>query len=216
MNDKRNSKAAAPYSRNRILEALGLSACALALGACGANTDEGGTTPPPAGTKAQRVQKSAAGYQTDVEALYIAYFGRPADPGGLANFEAALSAAGAPTDIQGLATAYTTNATVKALIDSFGTSAESAALYGNGDSTAFVKAVFQNVLGRTPATSGLDFWSSAINGGSLTRGDAALSIMAGALNNTSAQGVLDAQLVNNHIAIAGYYTAQVTSQNAVS
>ncbi|HEX8956218.1 MAG TPA: DUF4214 domain-containing protein, partial [Burkholderiaceae bacterium] len=105
---------------------------------------------------------------------------------------------------------------MKTLVDTFGTSSESVALYGTGDSTAFVQAVFQNVLGRAPAASGLAFWSGAIDNGTLSRGDAALSIMAGALSNTSTQGLLDAQLVHNHIVTASYYTAQVVSQNATS
>ncbi|MBV8633375.1 MAG: hypothetical protein JO002_02695, partial [Burkholderiaceae bacterium] len=78
----------ASFPRCVLVEALSLSTCALVLSACGANTADTSTAAPPASTKRQVAQKSAAGYQTAVEALYIAYFGRPADPTGLANFEA--------------------------------------------------------------------------------------------------------------------------------
>jgi hypothetical protein len=155
-------------------------------------------------------------YQTVVQSLYISYFGRPADSVGLANFEAALLADNAPNDIQSLNAAYATNRAAQTLVDSFQTSAESIALYGSGTTTAFVTAIYQNVLDRAPTTAGLNFWVGAINSGQLTEGDAALSIMAGALANNTAQGILDGQLITNRIAVAKYFTSQVNSQNAAS
>jgi len=165
-------------------------------------------------TRGEKVQ--AANYATVVQELYVAYFGRPADPAGLLNFENALLAAGAPTDIQDLANAYATNSSVQALVNSFGNSAESQALYGNGSTTAFVTAVFSNVLGRQPLSSGLNYWVDAITSGTLSQGDAALSIMAGGLTNTSAQGQLDATLINNRLAVAAYFSVQVLDANAVN
>ncbi len=163
-----------------------------------------------------RVSKTGAttpsDYQDVVQDLYIAYFGRPADPNGLANFEAALLATGAPPDLQDLVQAYASNAGVKSLVNSFETSAESLALYGSGSTTSFVQTVFQNVLGRQPAASGLQFWVDAISSGQLTQGDAALSIMAGGTINPTSQGLLDAQLIENRIAAASYFTAQLSAQ----
>ncbi|MBV8633428.1 MAG: DUF4214 domain-containing protein, partial [Burkholderiaceae bacterium] len=157
-----------------------------------------------------KTSSSVAGaYETEVQQLYIAYFGRPADPTGLANFSAALQADNAPTDITGLAQAYGSNPALKSLIDSFGTSAESQALYGSGSTSAFVTAVFQNVLGRAPADAGLNFWTNAITSGSLTQADAALAIMAGAKTNSSAQGQIDAALVANRVSVAQQFTAAV-------
>ncbi len=195
---------------------LFIAACASALVACGGDTSSS-AGPGAQSKQLHRSDKAAASnYSASVQELYVAYFGRPADPAGLANFENELAAANAPTDILGLAQAYATNPRVTALINSFETSPESIALYGNGSTTAFVTSIFQNVLGRTPAASGLSFWVDAINGGSLTQGDAALAIMAGAEKNTTAQGVLDAQLINNRLAVADYFTSQVSAQNIVS
>ncbi|HEY8027256.1 MAG TPA: DUF4214 domain-containing protein, partial [Burkholderiaceae bacterium] len=165
--------------RRALRHVMSVSLCALALSACGDGGNESGNVDVPAKAKALVLQKNAGDYQTAVQELYVSYFGRPADPTGLTNFEMGLFSAGAPTDIQGLTAAYSTSAAVKTLIDSFGTSAESIALYGTGDNIAFVSAVFQNVLGRAPAATGLAFWSGALDNGTLTRGDAALSIMAG-------------------------------------
>jgi len=159
---------------------------------------------------------TASDYRDLVQDLYVAYFGRPADPGGLSNFEAALQAAGAPTNLPGLVGAYATNGTVKSLVDSFGSSKESQNLYGSTSTSGFVTDIFQNVLGRAPQQSGLTFWSNAIASGSVTSGDATLSIMAGAESNTTAQGLLDAQLIANRIAVADSFTTQVTTQNALA
>ncbi len=164
-----------------------------------------------------RVGKEASSpYATEVQELYIAYFGRPADPAGLANFESALAAAGAPTNIESLTAAYASNPALQSLIDSFGASKESQTLYGGGGTQDFVSAVFQHVLGRAPQSDGLAYWSNAIDSGALSKGDAALAIMAGALANSTAQGQTDTQLINNRLAVAAAFTAQVASQGVTS
>jgi sugar lactone lactonase YvrE len=188
----------------------------ITLAACGGNGSGGGQSPGAQTKQSARSEKAlASDYQTIVEQLYVAYFGRPADPGGLVNFENALLAANAPTDIQSFVTGYANSTSIRTLVDSFAASKESQALYGSDSTNAFVSAVFQNVLGRAPQASGLAFWSNAIDNGGLNRGDAALSIMAGALANNSAQGLLDAQLIANRLMAAADFTAQTTSQNAV-
>ncbi|MBV8635079.1 MAG: YHYH protein [Burkholderiaceae bacterium] len=196
--------------------ALALTA-AISLTACSGSVSNGSATSEAKSlTRSVKASSSASAYATVVQQLYVSYFGRPADPAGLTNFEAALQSAGAPTDITALAQAYSSNTAIKSLIDSFGTSTESQNLYGSGTTTAFVTAVFQNVLSRTPATSGLDFWVNAISSGSLSQGDAALAIMSGALTNNTTQGRQDALLINNRLTVAAYFTAQVSAQNATS
>ena len=156
---------------------------------------------------------SASDYSPLVQELYVAYFGRPADYFGLQNFEAALLAASAPTDIAGLVAAYSTNTAVKSLIDSFGTSAESAALYGSGSTESFVTAIFENLLNRAPAVGGLSFWVNAINSGTVTKGDAALAIAAGAQSNTTPQGVIDGQTIANKLAVAANFTTDLAASS---
>jgi len=190
------------------------SLIAFGLAGCGAGSSSGDH---PAASQVRQVTRSlqhqASDYQNVTQALYVAYFGRPADPGGLANFESALMNANAPTDVADLSVAYATNPAIKSLIDSFGASAESAKLYGSGNSSSFVTAVFQNVLGRTPQAAGLAFWSNAIDAGTLSQGDAALAIMAGALTNQSSQGLLDAQLINNRLTVAANFTAALSRED---
>lgn len=144
-------------------------------------------------------------YDPLVQQLYVSYFGRPADTGGLANFKSLLASAGGPSDIQNMDAAYTNDATVRALIDSFGNSAESNALYG-GDTIAFVTAIYTNLLNRAPDPDGLRFWTNAIDGGTLTKARTSFSIMAGALANTTPQGMADAALVRNKVTVASNFT----------
>ncbi len=152
---------------------------------------------------------AASDYAAVTQQLYISYFGRPADTLGAASMQAALNAAGAPTTIAGLNSVYKTNATVKALVDSFGNSAESLALYPGTDAITFVAAIYQNILNRTADIAGLTFWATAIQNGTLTRGAASAAIMAGALANTTAQGVVDAAIVNNKTTVATNFTFNI-------
>ncbi|MDQ1815389.1 Ig-like domain-containing protein [Massilia sp. CCM 9210] len=154
-------------------------------------------------------------YDDVVQALYVAYFGRAADSGGLAAFQSQLGGLKAPLTFSGVTAAYATDTGVHSLIDSFGASTESAALYP-GATSAFVTAVFQNIFGRAPAAAGLSFWTNAIDNAGLSRANASLSIMAGALENSSTQGVLDAKLVNNKIIIASDFTLAIDNPTEVS
>lgn len=153
-------------------------------------------------------------YESVVQALYVGYFGRAADYNGMQSFQQQLSALGAPEDLRGLAEAYSKNSGLRGLIDSFASSAESAALYP-GNTGTFIKALYQNVFGRAPDAGGLAFWSNAIDGGGLSRANASLSIMAGALDNKTAQGMLDAKLVTNKLTAASGFTLMIDTAQEI-
>ncbi len=112
---------------------LPLILAALMLAACGAST-----APAPGPTQTKLLATTVASdYTTIVQQLYVSYFGRPADSGGFANFKTRMAQLQAPTDIQALTGAYKPNTPLGELIDSFGSSDESKALY-SGDTAAFV------------------------------------------------------------------------------
>ncbi len=140
--------------------------------------------------------------------FYIAYFGRPADPAGLNSMVKQLANAQAPSTTNTFVSAYGRDATVTSIIDSFGNSAESAALY-KGGTEAFITAIYSNVLGRAPDAGGLAFWSGAVTKGEISRGQVALNILAGAEVNTSQQGALDAALAGNRMLGAANFTASL-------
>lgn len=148
-------------------------------------------------------------YNDTVQQLYVAYFGRPADVNGLADFKSQLSSLGGPADIQAMDAAYNNNDSIRRLIDSFGTSAESNSLYG-GDTNNFVTSIYRNVLNRAPDPDGFKFWVDAINAGVLTKPRASFSIMAAALVNSTEQGLIDARLVRNKISVASSFTHEIT------
>ncbi|MBV8666507.1 MAG: DUF4214 domain-containing protein [Burkholderiaceae bacterium] len=132
----------------------------------------------------------------------------------MAYWEGVLLASGAPTDLQSLASAYGNNATVKSVIDSFGNSAESISLYGTGNATAFVTAIYNNVLGRAPDQAGLSYWAGLIGTGQMTQAQVAMAILAAAAAEPSSSS--DEQLVNNRLSVANYFSGQLTAQNASS
>ena len=146
----------------------------------------------------------ASDYSNAVQQIYVAYFGRPADAGGLTYYEGLLLNAGAPTDLVSLSQAYSGNAVLKSIIDSFGNSAESAALYP-GDNGTFVLAVYNNLFNRVADDAGKAYWANLIDTGAITRGNAAISIMAGSQGN-------DLTIINNKTLVASDFTAMLTTQ----
>ncbi|XLZ69839.1 DUF4214 domain-containing protein [Massilia sp. SR12] len=182
------------------------------LSACGGSD-------PASSTKqgAQKMRASAdivaVDYGPTTQQLYIAYFGRPADPYGLLHFKAQLEKLQAPLEMPALELAYSSNGEIKQLVNGFATSVESQTLY-TGSTDAFVSAVYKNILARTPPANdeGRAFWVDAIDNRGLTRARAALSIIAGAQKNTSAQGEIDAQVIQSKLAVASRFTSLVAPE----
>lgn len=179
------------------------------LSACGGSD--------PASTTKQGAQKMRAStdivvvdYGSATQQLYIAYFGRPADPYGLVHFKAQLEKGQAPLEMPALDAAYGSNGALKQLVNSFADSVESQALY-TGSTDAFVSAIYKNVLARTPPADdeGKAFWVDAIENKGLSRAKAALSIIAAAQKNTSAQGQIDAQVILSKLSVATRFTSLV-------
>ncbi|WP_374582740.1 beta strand repeat-containing protein [Pseudoduganella sp.] len=167
-----------------------------------------------------------ADYISAVQQLYVSYFGRPADYYGLDNFTkqlAAIDTAGTLVDFKalaGAANAASPTSPLGKLINSFSSSPEAAALYGTDTSIAgtskFVAAVYKNILGREADVEGLTYWVNAIQSGGVTRANAAAAITEGALSNTSAQGLLDAQTVANKNKVAVAFTAAIDTTNEIN
>ncbi len=143
----------------------------------------------------------AADYHDVVQRIYVGYFGRPADPGGLDFYAGVLLNAGAPTNIVDLGVAYNSNAQLKFVIDSFGTSDESKALYP-GDNGQFIDAIYRNLFGREPDAGGKAFWSNALDLNYMTRASAAIQIMAGAAGS-------DVTIITNKTRAASGFTARI-------
>lgn len=132
---------------------------------------------------------AASDYTNVLQRFYIAYFGRPADPSGLAFAAAALNASGAPITTQALLNAYGNNATVRSLVDGFGNSAESLVFFSGATTSQRVASIYLNILNREADTSGLFYWTNEIDSGRLSLSKVALAIMAAAEKDTLGDAV---------------------------
>lgn len=117
----------------------------------------------------------AADYESLVNQLTYATTGQLPSPATLTNLCSALAATNAPTDLAGLAAAYSTNAAVKTLVDSMGSTPGAP----TGCTVSFVNSIYQNAFGHAAQFDGLLYWASAIDSGAITKGNAALAILAG-------------------------------------
>jgi hypothetical protein len=105
-------------------------------------------------------------YRDLVQTAYIAYYGRPADPAGL-NFWAG--------------TLMANKGDASAMIDAFGRSAESNALYAGMDDAAKVSAIYRNLFNRNPDSAGLAFYAAELAAGRMTGASIALNVANGAV-----------------------------------
>ncbi|MFS2161956.1 DUF4214 domain-containing protein [Pseudomonas sp. Pseusp122] len=137
---------------------------------------------------------AASTYLAQVQQLYIAYFGRPADPIGQAYWAGIIDAAGG---------------NIAAVQAGFSASAESQALYGNKSTIDKVTAIYQNVFNRSPDAAGLAFWVAQIDSGKVTQAQASWTIQQNA-------GAGDAATVQNKLTAAQAFTAQIDTAAEIS
>lgn len=100
-----------------------------------------------------------------INAFYLAYYGRPADPAGLAYWSQALA---------------TSNGDFSSIVNAFSTSAEATAHIGTGTATDQISNVYQQLFGHAPDAAGLAYWADAVSSGNMTLAEAAIQITNGA------------------------------------
>lgn len=130
---------------------------------------------------------------------YLAYFGRPPDTGGLTSWVNFLNQPGFSIDN---------------LIETFGSSAESIAIYGNASSGSKVDAIYHYLFNRDPDAAGRDFWVGAIDNGDLSMAGAALNILNGARDDATL-GTHDLTIVNEKIDAARAFVASLDTQREI-
>lgn len=146
---------------------------------------------------------TAKDYYTVVQQIYVSYFGRPADVGGLQYWAERMLAANGPTTLTDLYAAYNTNAGVREIVNAFALSKESQDLYA-GDNSAFIEAVYQNLFSRSADAGGKAYWADLIDRGILTRSAAAINLAAGARDT-------DTTIINNKTSAASTFTSTLTN-----
>ncbi len=143
--------------------------------------------------QAQVNSYSQADYDS-VQKMYIAYYGRPGDPAGLAFWATRLAEGGGD---------------LSAIIENFGDSSEYTSRFGAFSSTELVDNIFLQILGRSADTAGLAFYVDRLDSGVSTLASIALQIADGINDGTD-----DAAIYDNKLAAANAYSAGVEDSGA--
>ncbi|WP_312794196.1 DUF4214 domain-containing protein [Tianweitania sp.] len=128
-----------------------------------------------------------------IQGIYIALFGRPADPAGLAYWEAETKGG---TDLSGLIGRLTQS---DEYLDRF---------EGQSPGEA-ISTIYQALFGREPDAAGLAFFVDALASGSQTIETIAINILDGARNN-------DAAIIENKEAAADLFTASLDTPEEIA
>ena len=123
---------------------------------------------------------------TLTQKLYVAYYGRPADPFGLEAWATMIDKNGGAVSVD--------------IVNQFGSSAEANSLFGGKTTAQKVNAIYLQCFGREAETDGLRAWVQAIDSGRVTQAGAMLEILNGASGS-------DATAVANKLSIASAFTS---------
>ena len=127
-----------------------------------------------------------------IQQIFIAYYGRPADPAGREFWANELDAVGG---------------NLNAIIDAFAASDEFAARFGELTGEQLINNLFLQAFGRVAEAAGLAFFLDQLDTGRATLGNIALLILDSAQKN-------DATVIANKELVAGVFTAQVEATGA--
>jgi hypothetical protein len=125
-------------------------------------------------------------YTASIQALYVAYFNRPADPSGLAFWEPIVAAA---------------NGNTAGVSADFAKQPEYKAAYAGLSNDAIINQVYLNIFGRTADLGGLDYWSSKLTAHLITIDQIVTEVARGA------QGLDKTTYVNRTAASVAYTDA---------
>lgn len=130
----------------------------------------------------------------EVQKLYVAYFGRPADPNGLEHWTDALDA----------------NAiTLADVSDSFAASQEYRDTYAGLDNRAIVNDVYENLFGRAADQTGLNYWTDLMDRGIVSIDDVVRDVSEAAVG-------ADSTAFNGKVAAASMFTLRLDEPNEVA
>lgn len=130
-----------------------------------------------------------------VQKLYIAYFGRPADPAGATNAAKLVEWTGSPD----------------ALLVDFGKSAEYTSQFAGLTSAQIVNTIYNNLFGRNAEATGLNFWAAKVDSGEIPLSTATWTILSGV---TAGSG--DDTAVNSKVSYAESFTAKLATDAAAA
>ncbi len=125
-----------------------------------------------------------------VQQMYVAYYGRPGDPGGI-NF---------------WAEKFDSSTNLDAVLDSFGNSQEYSDNFGSLDNETLVNGLFQQMYNRDADPEGLSFYVGRLESGAATLASIAKQIADGSQES-------DQDSLNNKISVANSFTEQLEAND---
>ena len=128
-----------------------------------------------------------------VQQLYVAYFGRPADPAGLEYWVNTLDSGATLADIS----------------RSFAAAEEYRDNYSHMDSRTVVTKIYDHLFGREAEAAGVDYWASLMDRGVIAIDDAVREIAEAAVGT-------DAVAFNGKAAAATVFTLRLDTPNEVA
>jgi CubicO group peptidase (beta-lactamase class C family) len=127
-----------------------------------------------------------------VQTMYVAYYGRPGDPGGVEFWSQRLAATGGE---------------LSAIIDAFGSSAEYNERFSALDNSGLVNNIYVQLLGRDADPEGSAFYVGQLESGAMTLASIALNIADGVQPDGT-----DAAIVAHRLQVANAYTEAVHAE----
>jgi len=131
-------------------------------------------------------------FASTVNSFYLAFYGRPADPAGLAFWTKQLA---------------DNNGNLSAITQAFATSEEAQVRYGSDTVNERISEIYQALFNRAPDSVGLAYWSNVVSQGHASVADVAVAIMGGA------QGI-DKALTTLRQTAVDAFTAQVEASGS--
>lgn len=135
---------------------------------------------------------AASDYTNQIQQIYLAYLGRPADPDGLAYWADQVDSQGGDLSL---------------VLSGFAASEESAALYGDMSTNQTISAIYTTLFKREADDAGVAYWQEQIESGAVDQAQAALAILLGAQDN-------DITAANNKLTAANAFTTSVAASGA--
>ena len=129
--------------------------------------------------------------EREVQKIYIAYYGRPADPEGQEFWAQLLEGNGGD---------------LSTIIDAFGNSEEFNTQYGGFSGSELIHNLFQQLFGRDADDEGLQFYLGLLESGAKSLASISLDILNGAQND-------DFVIVGNKLSYVEEFTLKIKVQN---
>lgn len=139
-------------------------------------------------------------FDTAVNSFYLAFYGRPADPAGMAYWSAQLAA---------------NNGELATITAAFATSEEAQVRFGTDSVGGRIAEIYQQLFNRTPEAAGLAYWTGVVEQGHASMADVAMAILKGAQGTDASLSVLRQQAADAFTASVDAGATEYTGYAAI-